>query len=168
MRTLEVFFDYACPFCRQGHEHLKSLIGNFPDIRIEWRPCEAHPEPEPGPHSDLALQCAFYAEESGADMSAFHDLMYEAVLKARVNLRDIPALAEAAAKAVDPEGIRKALKSGRYARALLDMNDYAYEQSGVWAIPSYRMDGKKLDAREGVGVTKEQLKAFLGGGAGTD
>lgn len=41
--------------------------------------------------------------------------------------------------------------------------DYAYEQSGVWAIPSYRMDGKKLDAREGVGVPKEQLKAFLKG-----
>lgn len=162
MRELEVFFDYACPFCERGHEHLKSLIGGYPDVRIRWRPCEADPEPEPGPHSDLALQCALYAEDSGADMLAFHDIMYEAVLKARVNLRDSSALASAASKAVDAEGLLEALTSGRYARALLDMNDYAYEKSGVWAIPSYRMDGKKLDAREGVGVTKEQLKAFLG------
>jgi len=38
---------------------------------------------------------------------------------------------------------------------------------GVWAVPSYRMDGRKLDSIENVGITKRQLTDFLSGGKTT-
>ncbi|MDR1669694.1 MAG: DsbA family protein, partial [Oscillospiraceae bacterium] len=46
LRKLEVFFDYACPYCRRGHEDLTALLPKHPDIEVVWRPCEAHPRPE--------------------------------------------------------------------------------------------------------------------------
>jgi len=42
-----------------------------------------------------------------------------------------------------------------------EANDYAYERSGVLAVPSYRMDGRKLDSIEDIGITKNQLADFL-------
>lgn len=165
MQTLEVFFDYTCPFCMRGHEQLKALIGAYPNIEIKWCPCEAHPEPEPGPHSDLVMMGALAAIDLGIDMIAFGDAMYAAMLSGRVNRRDISGISDAAAPFVEQAVFESALKSGKYKGALNAMNDYAYEARGVWAIPSYRMGARKLDAREGVGVTGEQLKAFLDGGS---
>ena len=46
-------------------------------------------------------------------------------------------------------------------KAVPAANCYAYAQSGVWAVPAYRMEGRKLDSLEGVGITKAQLEAFL-------
>ena len=62
MRALEVYFDYACPYCYKGHEYLVELLPLHPDIEVVWRPCEAHPRPERyGMHSDLCIQGLFYA-----------------------------------------------------------------------------------------------------------
>jgi len=41
---LEVFFDYACPYCQQGHESLLELLPQYPQVEIVWYPCEAHAE----------------------------------------------------------------------------------------------------------------------------
>jgi len=62
---------------------------------------------------------------------------------------------------LDPGDFLNALCGRKYVKMVNDANDYAYEQSGVWAVPSYRMDGKKLDAVEGVGVTRAQLEEFI-------
>lgn len=47
MPQLEVFFDYICPYCYLGLHDLKELLPNYPALSIAWRPCEAHPRPEP-------------------------------------------------------------------------------------------------------------------------
>jgi dTDP-glucose 4,6-dehydratase len=57
-------------------------------------------------------------------------------------------------------------KRGKYAKQIDENNDLAYEKSGVWFVPAFRMfqDGKltaKLDAQGGAGVSQEELRAFL-------
>ncbi len=162
MRVLEVFFDYACPYCLIGHDFLVELISAKPDIKIIWRPCEAHPRPESyGPHSDMCIQGMFFAEAHGADLWKYHERMYKAAHKERVDIEDIAALAECVADLVDAKAFAQSLKDGEFAEKVREGNDYAYGSSGVWAVPSYRMNGKKLDSIEGIGVSKRQLEDFL-------
>ena len=164
MRTLEVFFDYACPYCLKGHEYLMELLPEYTDIEVIWRACEAHPRPEVyGKYSDLCVQGLLYAMEQGIELLDFHERMYHAALKDKVNIEDPAALADYFKDLLDPAAFRDALMSGKYKQAGLDANDYAYEKSGVWFVPAYRMSGRKLDAAGGVGVTKTQLAEFLKG-----
>jgi predicted DsbA family dithiol-disulfide isomerase len=162
MYKLEVFFDYACPFCLRGHGYLKELHPSYPQIEIVWRPCEAHPRPEShGPHTDLCIQGMLFAMDHGADIWAYHDRMFEAAQKDRIDIEDIGALAESLRGLLDAGALRESLQNGEYAQAVEEGNRYAYDQSGVWAVPSYRMDGRKLDSAEGIGITKQQLEAFM-------
>ena len=163
MRKLEVFFDYVCPFCLKGHEYLRELLPKHTDIEVVWRPCEAHPRPERyGRHSDLCIQGLFYAVDNDADIWGYHDCMYSAAIKEQVNIEDPEVVAGLVHGLLDPGVLLNALQNGTYEKAVSGSNGYAYEQSGVWTVPAYRMEGRKLDSIEGVGVTKAQLKAFIG------
>jgi len=162
MNQLEVFFDYACPFCDDGHQNLISLLPNFPDIKIVWRPCEAHPRPERyGLHSDLCIQGMLFAADQNVDLWAYHERAYSLILKRRVNVENIEVLSGCFSDMLPTDALKEALISEKYKRAQLDANDYAYEQSGVWAVPAYRMNGMRIDSIENVGVPIEQMKAFL-------
>ncbi|MDR3240265.1 MAG: DsbA family protein [Clostridiales bacterium] len=164
MRKLEVFFDYACPYCHRGHGYLQKLIGDYPDVEIVWRPCEAHPRPERGPHSDICIQGMYYVLDHGANIWAYHDRMFKACLKDRIDFENIDALSDYVRDIVDEDGFRLSVSRGDYMKIQRQGNDYAYEQCGVWAVPSYRMNGIVLDAVAGVGVTREQVKNLLGTG----
>ncbi len=115
MATLQVFFDYACPYCLAGHQNLTELMPQHPDIEIEWCPCEAHPRPEQhSPHSDLCFRAMFYARERGIDLWKCHQRIYAACLTDRINIEDIDALAEYMGDLVDAEALNAALREGRY------------------------------------------------------
>ena len=162
MRKLEVFFDYICPFCLKGYEYLRELLPQYPDVEIVWRPCEAHPRPERhGRHSDLCIQGLFYAIDNGADIWGYHDRMFNAAIKERANIEDPEVLAVHVQDLLDPKAFLSVLQSGAFNKAVSDTNDYAYEQSGVWVLPAFRMEKHKLDAIEGIGVTKAQLEALI-------
>ncbi|MCL2031024.1 MAG: DsbA family protein [Oscillospiraceae bacterium] len=164
MRKLEIFLDHTCPYCLKGYETLKELLPRHPDIEAVWRPCEAHPRPERhGMHSDLCIQGMFFALEQGADVWDYHDRMFSAAQTERVNIEDPETLAARVRGLLDPDAFLGALRSGRYEKAVTDGNDYAYEQSEVWYLPAFRMNGRKLDAAGGVGVSREQLADFLKG-----
>jgi len=146
----------------RGHEYLLGLIPEFPEIKIVWRPCEAHPRPEShGPHSDLMIMGMFCAVEAGADILAYHKLMYDAVHKDKINIERAAALSEYAAPLLDAVKFKEALENRVYAAELDAANDHAYEKSGVWYIPAFRMNGKKLDSVGGSGVTAADLAAFM-------
>lgn len=162
MRKLEVFFDYTCPYCLMGHKKLAELLPQHPDIEVVWRPCEAHPRPEQGKHSDLCIKGMFFALERGVDCWDYHKRMYDAIFVERVDIENPAALARSVRKLIDPDVFLGALNSGEYEKPLKDANEYAYEKSGVWVVPAYRMEGRSLDSVEGVGVTKQQLMDFLG------
>jgi predicted DsbA family dithiol-disulfide isomerase len=162
MKELEVFFDFECPFCLRGYNYLQELLPKFPDIKVVWRPCEAHPEPEEHyPHSHLILQGLFFALDNNVDINEYSNRMYQAVAIERQSVEDIKVVLNIVKGILDTDALETALRNGTYAKKQSDGNDYAYEESGVWAVPSYRMNGKKLDAVEGVGVTKAQLEDFL-------
>ena len=162
MNKLEVFFDYTCPYCLYGHNYLLGLLPEFPYAETVWRPCEAHPRPETyGPHSDIMIRGMFIVKELGADIMEYHRLMYDAAHKDRIDVESIEAVSDYVKNFTDAGKFRAALASGAYVKELDEANDYAYEKSGVWVIPAYRMNGKKLDSKGGVGVTKEELKKFL-------
>lgn len=157
-----MFFDYACPYCLRAHEYLTELMPQYPDVSVVWRPCEAHPRPDRyGPHSDLCIQGYFFARENGADVLAYHDRMYRAALKDRIDIESIDVLTDSVRDLVDADAFRLALQQGTYQKALAESNQLAFERSGVWVVPAYRMKGRKIDAVENVGVSKEQLRRFL-------
>ena len=163
MKKLEVFFDYSCPYCLKGYYYLVELLPEYPELEVVWRLCEAHPRPEEGfgKHTDLCIQGAFFAAQKGVDMMAYHEKMFTFYHIDRADVEDANVLAQALSDLLDAGEFAEALSGGRYAKDLKAANAYAFEQSGVWVIPAFRMDGKKLDAAAGVGVTKEQLREFL-------
>jgi len=162
MTKLEVFFDYSCPFCRRGYNSFIELLPEYPEMTVVWCPCEAHPRPEKaGRHSDLCIRGMFFAAENGVDLSKYHQRMFALYHDDKIDVEDIDILAEALKDLLDAHNFCQAINNGKYVKELQDANDYAYEQSGVWVLPAFRMDGRKLDAMAGAGVTKEQLKDFL-------
>lgn len=146
----------------EGYEYLKELIPDYPDITFVWQPCESHPRPDRhGPHSDMCIQGFFYAVDHGADILEYHERMYQAALKERINIESIDVLTEYISDLVDADDFRRSLQLGTYCGKLDESNKCAFEKSGVWAVPAYRMGVFKLDAVENVGVTKEQLRQLL-------
>ena len=162
MRKMEMFFDYACPYCLTGHEYLLEVLPNHPDVEVIWCPCEAHPRPEEyDRYSDLCVEGLLYALDKNVDIMEFHMRMYLAACKDGVNIEDPDALSKVFEGLLDPIDMAEALKSRKYEKAVLAANDYAYEENDVWVVPAFRMDGKKLDAEGGVGITKKQLEDYL-------
>jgi predicted DsbA family dithiol-disulfide isomerase len=162
MSKLQIFYDYECPFCMRGYEDLTALIGGHPEIELEWRPIESHPRPENHPpHTDLCVQAFYAAQELNADLPRFHAAMFQAAAKERRNVEQLDVLAGIVKDVLDPAKFRAIIESGKYAGKVSENNDLAYEREGVWFVPAFRINGKKLDAKGGVGVTKEELKAFL-------
>lgn len=162
MAHMEVFFDYACPYCLRAHEYLEELSPRYPQIQIVWRPCESHPRPERyGPHSDLIIRGMFFAQDAGCGLWKYHRRMYRAALVDRINVEDADALAACVRGLLDADAFAAALLAGKYEKELADANSQAYDRSGVWAVPAYRMDGRRLDSVEDVGVTKKQLAVFM-------
>jgi len=164
MPKMQFFYDYECPYCKIGYEYLIDQIKGYPDIEIENFPIESHPLPEDHPpHTYLACQCYYIAKELGTDMPAFHAAMYQAISKERQNVEDPQVLCNILKGIVDTAKLREMLDSGKYAKQIDENNDFAYEKSGVWYVPAFRMDGRKLDAKGGVGITPEELRNFLKG-----
>ena len=168
MKTAQFFYDYECPFCKEGYEYLMEEIkGNqqlLKEIEIDWRPMEAHPKAEGNRnHTHLACQSYYIAKELGADMTAFHSAMFRAITDEGRDVTKSETLCEILKGIVDTGKFRAILDSGKYAKQVDENNELAYKKSGVWYVPAFRMDGKKLDAKGGIGIRPKELKNFLKG-----
>ena len=162
MPILEVFFDYACPYCMRGHEYLTELLPEYPDIEIAWRPCEAHPRPEQyGRHTDLCARGMFYAQEHSSDLMEYHRRMYRAAVTERADIEDLHVISELMDGLLDCNAFHTAMLQGTYVNELRENNRLAWETYDFPAVPSYRMNGKTLKSEPGVGVSKRQLAGFL-------
>jgi len=141
------------------------VLPGFPSVEILWRPVEAHPkteEPWHKPYADLAVQGALFVRDAGGDELAYHERVYRAVFEDRLAADDIAVLAQCAQDiGVDHLAFEEALNSANFEKTQREANDYAYEHNKVWAVPTFVCGDKRLDAVEGVGVTKAQLKTFL-------
>lgn len=159
---LEWFFDYACPYCFRGHKILLEFIPHYPDIQMEWRPCEAHPRPDPyGPHSDLCARGMFFARDRGVDLLEYHHRIYRAIWTERLEIEDLHVIAQAVKDILDPDAFYTTLSQGTYLDNLAENNRLAWEVHEFPAVPSLCVGRQKLVSIEDVGITKSQLKAFL-------
>jgi len=147
-------------------EYLSEVLPKYPSAEILWKPVEAHPrheEPDHRPYVDLIVQGCLYFQETGGDELAFTNRVYKAHFDENLNVEDVSVLVKCAAESgvADAAAFEAALKSAKYEKAMLDANDYAYEEKGVWAVPTFVCGDIRLDAVGGVGITKQQLDEFL-------
>lgn len=164
---MDVYYDYACPYCVRGLAYLQELMPKYQSrITLQFIPVEAHPRPETyGLHTDLCAQGFYEAQRQGVDSWVYHAAIFKAAVNDRVNIEDANALG-AVIKQIpgefDAEAYVSALKTGVYADRINDNNHQAYDVNGVWAVPTFIMeDSRRLDAREGVGVSFKDLEALL-------
>lgn len=69
--TLVVFFDYGCPYCRQGHADVQKLAAADKQLRIVYRDF-----PVLSPASDEAAMASLSAAQQGR-YARFHDAMFD-------------------------------------------------------------------------------------------
>lgn len=160
---LEVFFDYLCPFCYKGHQNLLELRNRYPQLEIIWKPCEAHPRPEPAAcHSDLAIQGMYFVRDHHGDIWEYHKLTFETVFVTSGNIGDLETLTDIAARCgADPEDFCQALSNNRYAGEVEAGNRCAWEEHGLTAVPSYLSGQAFIGSHSGVLVSLEELDHFL-------
>jgi predicted DsbA family dithiol-disulfide isomerase len=63
---LIIYSDFICPFCYIGKVNMERAKEAFPDLEIEWREFELHPEGQPDPNSPY-MQQAYEAVKKLAD-----------------------------------------------------------------------------------------------------
>jgi len=162
---LEVFFDYACPYCYKGYQTLMKLQAENPDIKaIEfgWQPCEAHPRPEThGLHSDLCARGMYLAAAQGVDLLKYHEIMYHACIIDHVNIEDPDIIADLIGDLADRAVFYRGLLDGNYQDKLDENNYKAWNQEGFPAVPSLKLADRTLPAVPGVGLKEEDVKRFL-------
>lgn len=159
---LEVFYDYTCPFCLRGYNYLLEVLPEFPDLTVEWRPCEAHPRPERyGLHSDLCARGLYIAREHGADLAEYHRRMYQAAQVDRLNIEDVNVLADLMDGLLPAEAFREALLAGAHEKELAANNRATWEEHAFEAVPSLALPDRTLPAEPGVGLSPESIRTFL-------
>lgn len=162
--TIELFFDYVCPFCYRGHQNLLDLRDKYPELEITWRPCEAHPRPEEAArHSDLAIQGMYFIRDHQGDIWNYHKLVFDAVFETDHNICDLDILTHIAARChADADAFRQALSANQYAGEVVKGNRYAWEEHGLAAVPSYLSGSSFIGSHNGIMVTRDELDDFLG------
>ena len=160
MPKFQFFYDYQCPHCKKGYETLTSLLKDYPDMEVEWRPIELNPKPIMNP----AIQAFYIASELGADMNTFHSTMFQKASIENQNVRSSKVVADILESIMNREKFLEILDSEKYAAKAGENNDLAYEKDDVWFLPAFRVPGSKeprLDAKAGVGISQDELKDFL-------
>ena len=162
MPKFQFFYDYQCPHCKKGYEILKSLLPEYSDMEVEWRPIELNPKPIMNPY----IQAFYIAQELGADMDKFHSTLFQKASIENQNVRSSKVMGDIIENIMDKEKYLEILESGKYAPKVGENNDLAYEKDNVWFLPAFRVPGlsqdtPRLDAQGGIGITAEELKEFL-------
>jgi len=149
MKKLEMFFDYNCPYCLKGHEQLVDFLKSNPVQEIIWHPCEISVfKNEQGKPTDISIQGMFFAVDNNVDLLRYHEKVYNLIFKDKVNTKDINTFTSALDGLLDTDALRKALESGKYVKNVNDANRFAFEETGVHVVPTFRADGGFLQDRQ--------------------
>ena len=151
MKSIEVFFDYYCPYCLMGHEQLVEFSRGKPELEIIWRPCEIYKLP--GNYSgtkrpDICIQGMFFAADNGLDLWEYHKRVYALIHKDKVNAEDTGAFKKAFEDFFDVNAFNQALASGKYNNKTEEANRFAFSRTGIHVVTTYRADGGFLQDRQ--------------------
>jgi protein-disulfide isomerase len=144
--SVVVFFDYACPFCRQGHADVQKLVASDPNVRVVYRDF-----PVLSPASEEAAMASLSAAQQG-QYQRFHNTMFESPGKVShertvamvrsAGLNELQTAKDLNAPALKAE-IKKNLELGR---AL-----------GLTGTPSYIVGNQILSGAVGIEKLKEAV-----------
>ncbi len=144
--SLVVFFDYACPYCRQGSKDVSRLAAEDKGIRIVYRDF-----PVLSPASEEAAMASLSAAQQNR-YNAFHDAMFEApgkvarertlTLVRAAGLNEARTTSDLAAPALKAE-IQKNLDLGR--------------SLGLTGTPSYVVGDRILSGAVGYDALKQAV-----------
>jgi predicted DsbA family dithiol-disulfide isomerase len=151
MKKIEVFFDYNCPYCLKGHNSFVEFMQDKPEVEVVWHPCEIYERPQHYHgmmHTDICIQAMFFASQNGIDLWQFHEKMYNMIFNDDVNVENPNALVNAFEGFLKTDELLQALESGKYSKELKEANHYAFKVTGVEIVPTYRVDGGKLQDRQ--------------------
>lgn len=163
MKELTVYFDYICPYCYRGVMDLMDLLPEFPDIHVNWVPCEAHPRPERmSIYSDTASQAMLSVQEQGGDVMKFHKLVFEAYFINHQRIDDPVLLTRLSGQCgVNRAKVLVDLSDNRYAKEVLANNELVWGEKAFFAVPDYEAADASLNSIEDVMISKEELRKFL-------
>jgi protein-disulfide isomerase len=131
--TLVLFFDYRCPYCKQGVAEEKALIAADPGVRIVYKEF-----PILGPASMTASRAALAAVKQGKYLP-FHDAM----MAYRGAFSDIEIFGLAKDAGIDVERLKRDMK-GDDISAILKANFALAQDLGINGTPAYIIGDRLL------------------------
>jgi protein-disulfide isomerase len=143
---LVVFFDYACPYCRQGHADVQKLVRDDPKLMVIYKDF-----PVLSPASTEAAMASLSAATQGA-YGKFHNAMFDS--PGRVSLARTMGIVKGVGLSEDK--ITADLKNAAL-RAELDRNLALGRALGLTGTPSYIVGDRILSGAVGY----DQLKAAV-------
>lgn len=144
--SVVVFFDYACPYCRQGHADVQKLIAADRNIRVVYRDF-----PVISPYSEDAALVSLSAARQGR-YERFHNIMFDTPGKVSPDrTREMANGVGLSAKAVAKDSADPQLK------AELDKNISLGRSLGLTGTPSYIIGDKILSGAVGFDALKKAV-----------
>lgn len=190
-KQVEVFYDYICPFCYRGLKYIDDIKDDFPNIEFIYRPSEAHPSNgddiifddainkgialllnqdeieyqtpvSPIPRSYKAMQAYNYIKENKGDFNKYNNNIYQAVFVKQKDIELITEILECAQDCdVDLVKLEDELNNTNYESKRTQDLEYAYISKKVEYIPTLIYNNKRLDAKPGIGYSKDELIEYL-------
>ena len=128
-------------------------------LEIIWHPCEIGKLKNftRTEHTDICAQGLFFALDIAnsmrnspdkIDIWQYHQKVYDLIFKDRANVSDVNVLSKALEGILDVGAFREAIKSGKYNERVNDSNQYAFQETGIHVVPTYRVDGGFLQDRQ--------------------
>jgi protein-disulfide isomerase len=145
---LVVFFDYACPYCRQGHADVSRLLREDPKLMVIYRDF-----PVLSPASTEAAMASLSAAQQGG-YRKFHDAMFES--PGRVSLARTMGIVKGVGLSEDR--VTADLKSTAL-KAEVDKNLLLGRDLGLTGTPSYIIGNRILSGAVGFDRLKEAVAA---------
>jgi protein-disulfide isomerase len=144
--SVVVFFDYACPYCKQGHADIQKLVAGDPQVRVVYRDF-----PVLSPASEEAAMASLSAAQQG-QYQRFHNTMFES--PGKVSHERTVAMVRTAglnemktAKDLDAPALKAEIKKNlELGRAL-----------GLTGTPSYVVGNQILSGAVGLEKLKEAV-----------
>ena len=145
---LVVFFDYACPYCRQGHADVAKLVREDPKLMVIYRDF-----PVLSPASTEAAMASLSAATQGG-YRKFHDAMFDS--PGRVSLARTMGIVKGVGLSEDK--VTADLKNAAL-KAEVDKNLVLGRELGLTGTPSYIIGNRILSGAVGFDRLKDAVAA---------
>ena len=145
---LVVFFDYACPYCRQGHADVQKLVREDPKLMVIYRDF-----PVLSPASTEAAMASLSAATQGA-YGKFHNAMFES--PGRVSLARTMGIVKGVAM---DEARTTADLTSTALKAEVNRNLELGRNLGLTGTPSYVVGNRIMSGAVGFDRLKDAVAA---------